>query len=115
MFRAPRTMASLLLATLACQGSSRSATVGSVAHGEVTTDHRVPNELGRIPILEYHLLGDSDTRWHVERNHFRHDLELLYASGYRPVTVSELIDKKLDLPAGTSPVVFTFDDAGPSQ
>ena len=39
----------------------------------------------------------------------------LYASGYRPVTVSEVVDKKIDLPAGLSPVVFTFDDAGPSQ
>jgi hypothetical protein len=118
MVRASRTIAALLLATLACRGTSRNASVSSVAQGDVAkrgADHRVPNELGRIPILEYHLLGDSDTRWHVERNHFRHDLERLYASGYRPVTVSEVIDKKIDLPAGMSPVVFTFDDAGPSQ
>jgi Polysaccharide deacetylase len=118
MVRAPRTIASLLLATLACQGASRNAAITSVAHGEVAkiaADHRVPNELGRIPILEYHLLGDSDTRWHVERGHFRRDLERLYESGYRPVSVSEVIDKKIDLPAGLSPVVFTFDDAGPSQ
>jgi hypothetical protein len=118
MFRAPRILASLLLATFACHGAPRSATVGSVAHGEVGSaipEKRTPNELGRIPILEYHLLGDSDTRWRVERNHFRRDLERLYASGYRPVTVSEVLDKKIDLPAGMSPVVFTFDDAGPSQ
>jgi hypothetical protein len=118
MFRAPRLIASLLLATLACHGASSSATVSSVAHGEVargTGDRRAPNELGRIPILEYHLLGDSDSRWRVDRNHFRRDLERLYASGYRPVSVSELVDRKIDLPAGLSPVVFTFDDAGPSQ
>jgi hypothetical protein len=118
MFRAPRSIALLLLATLACRGASRSASVSSVAHGEIAkgaADHRTPNELGRIPILEYHLLGDSDTRWHVERNHFRRDLERLYASGYRPVSISELVDRKIDLPAGLSPVVFTFDDAGPSQ
>jgi hypothetical protein len=118
MFRAPRTIALLLLATLACRGAARSASVSSVAQGEVAkaaAEHRVPNELGRIPILEYHLLGDSDTRWRVERNHFRRDLERLYASGYRPVTVSEVVDRKIDLPAGLSPVVFTFDDAGPSQ
>lgn len=118
MFRAPRLLASLLLATFACHGAPRSATVSSVAQGEVAKsgpEHRAPNELGRIPILEYHLLGDSDSRWHVERNHFRRDLARLYSSGYRPVSVSELIDRKIDLPAGLSPVVFTFDDAGPSQ
>jgi hypothetical protein len=125
MFRAPRIICSLLLATLACQGAARGVSVSSVAQGEVALtnageqvrgdDHRTPNEMGRIPILEYHLLGDSDSRWHVDRNHFRRDLERLYASGYRPVTVSELIDRKIDLPAGISPVVFTFDDAGPSQ
>jgi len=117
MFRARCITALLLLASLACHGSSRSATVSSAEQGEVgaKTNQVTPNEMGRIPILEYHLLGDSDTRWHVERNHFRRDLERLYASGYRPVTVSEMIDRKIDLPAGKSPVVFTFDDAGPSQ
>ena len=118
MFCATRLIAPLLLASLACQGPSGSATVSFVAQGEVVNamaNSRAPNELGRIPILEYHLLGDSDSRWHVERNHFRRDLERLYASGYRPVTVSEMVDRKIDLPAGLSPVVFTFDDAGPSQ
>jgi len=76
---------------------------------------REPNELGRIPILEYHIIGDHESRWTVERGHFRRQLELLYERGYRPVTVAELIDHKLDLPAGLSPVVLTFDDASPSQ
>jgi peptidoglycan/xylan/chitin deacetylase (PgdA/CDA1 family) len=76
---------------------------------------RIPNELGRIPILEYHLLGDHEGRWSVTPAHFRHDLELLYTSGYRPVTIADLVDHKLDLPAGLSPVVVTFDDAPPSQ
>lgn len=74
-----------------------------------------PNELGRIPILEYHLVGDRESRWSRERANFRRDLELLHARGYRPVTVAELVDKRIDLPAGTSPVVFTFDDASPGQ
>jgi hypothetical protein len=118
MFRAPHLAGSLLLAILACHGATGGLTIPSVAHGEVASrarEPRTPNELGRIPILEYHLLGDSDSRWHVDRNHFRRDLERLYASGYRPVTVAEMIDRKIDLPAGESPVVFTFDDAGPSQ
>ena len=76
---------------------------------------RTPNELGRIPILEYHLVGDKEGRWERSRDGFRRDLEMLYARGYRPLTIGELVDKKLDLPAGLSPVVFTFDDASPGQ
>lgn len=74
-----------------------------------------PNAHGRIPVLEYHLIGDADTRWGRGRDGFRRDLELLYARGYRPITVSQLVDRTIDIPAGTSPVVFTFDDASPSQ
>lgn len=76
---------------------------------------RRPNLDGRVPILEYHLIADSDSRWGRSWRHFRQDLETLYARGYRPVTVSQLVDRKLDIPPGTSPVVFTFDDASPGQ
>ena len=76
---------------------------------------RPANEMGRVPILEYHLIADKDSRWGRSAEHFRHDLELLYARGYRPITVAQLVDKKIDIPAGTSPVVFTFDDASPGQ
>lgn len=85
--------------------------------GPVPASHaqRPANELGRIPILEYHAVGDSEARWQRERGRFRADLELLYARGYRPVGVGELLDRAIDLPAGFSPVVITFDDAAPSQ
>ena len=78
-------------------------------------DTMIPNELGRIPVLEYHLIGDKEARWERERGRFRKDLELLYARGYRPITAAELVDRKINLPRGLSPVVFTFDDASPGQ
>ncbi|MHB1310833.1 MAG: polysaccharide deacetylase family protein [Gemmatimonadaceae bacterium] len=73
------------------------------------------NELGRIPVLEYHKIGDTDSRWGRSRDGLKRDLELLYARGYRPITVAQLVDGKIDIPAGRSPVVFTFDDASPGQ
>ena len=76
---------------------------------------RPANEMGRVPILEYHLIADKDSRWGRSAEHFRHDLELLYTRGYRPITVAQLVEKKIDIPTGTSPVVFTFDDASPGQ
>jgi peptidoglycan/xylan/chitin deacetylase (PgdA/CDA1 family) len=69
----------------------------------------------RIPVLQYHLIGDTDSRWGRSRDGFRRDLQLLYDRGYRPITVAQLIDRKFDIPPGTSPVVFTFDDASPGQ
>ncbi|HVZ76592.1 MAG TPA: polysaccharide deacetylase family protein [Gemmatimonadaceae bacterium] len=74
-----------------------------------------PNRMGRIPILEYHLISDHESRWGRDWRNFRRDLEMLYARGYRPITVAQLVDGKFDIPPGTSPVVFTFDDASPSQ
>jgi peptidoglycan/xylan/chitin deacetylase (PgdA/CDA1 family) len=71
--------------------------------------------MGRIPILEYHLIGANEARWTREHTRFRRDLELLYERGYRPITVADLVDRRIDLPRGLSPVVFTFDDASPSQ
>lgn len=76
---------------------------------------RAPNEYGRIPVVEYHLIGDSNTTYTRDRRRFREDLELLYSRGYRPVSVSDVIDRNLDLPRGLSPVVIVFDDASPSQ
>ncbi|CAN5746674.1 polysaccharide deacetylase family protein [soil metagenome] len=73
-----------------------------------------PNELGRIPVLEYHLIG-AEGRWGRSPENFRADLELLYARGYRPISLRDLAAGDMDLPAGTSPVVFTFDDASPGQ
>lgn len=74
-----------------------------------------PNEHGRIPILEYHLIGAENGRWTVTAKQLREDMELLWQRGYRPITMMEYVDRSFDLPAGTSPVVFTFDDASPGQ
>jgi len=78
-------------------------------------DPRTPNELGRIPVLEYHLLGGEELRWKVDTAHFRRTLQLLYDRGYRPINITDLLDRKIDLPRGLSPVVLVFDDASPSQ
>lgn len=91
--------------------------VHKIADMGLATDapQRPANELGRIPILEYHLIGETEGRWQRTPARFREDLALLYERGYRPVTVADLVAKRLDLPAGLSPVVITFDDASPGQ
>ena len=74
-----------------------------------------PNELGRIMILEYHQLGPEEDRWTRSYANFWHDLELLYTNGFRPIGLNDLIDNRIDVPAGYSPVVLTFDDSSPMQ
>ena len=73
------------------------------------------NELGRIPVLEYHLIGEKNATYERTHQGLRDDLETLYRRGYRPISIAEMIDGKIDLPAGQSPVVLVFDDASPSQ
>ncbi len=75
----------------------------------------LPNELGKVPILEYHLIQSGKSVWARTADGFRKDLELLYASGFRPISLSDLIQGRISIPAGTRPVVFTFDDSSPGQ
>ena len=133
----PALAAALLLATAAC--ASRDAAPGTAVLADTTAtptvtesggitvpavpavgpdagaSTRVPNELGRIPVLEYHLIGDKNGLYERTREGLRHDLEVLHARGYRPVNMTDVLDRKLDLPKGMSPVVLVFDDASPSQ
>lgn len=81
----------------------------------VATSQAPANELGRIPVFEYHLIIDKNGLYERTQDGFRRDLETMYARGYRPISMAEMVDKKIDLPAGQSPVVLVFDDASPSQ
>ncbi len=73
------------------------------------------NELGQIMILEYHKIDSPEGRWTRTPENFRRDLERLWEKGYRLVALNDLLDGRIDLPAGTTPVVLTFDDSSPGQ
>jgi peptidoglycan/xylan/chitin deacetylase (PgdA/CDA1 family) len=76
-----------------------------------------PNLQGRIPVLEYHVIGgDKNSLYTRTVASYRNDLETAYALGYRPITISQMLDKDFHtVPAGMSPVVVVFDDASDSQ
>src|SRR5437870_8575266 len=73
------------------------------------------NELGRLMILEYHKVDYPEERWTRTPENFRRDLETLYTRGYRLISLGDLLDRSIKLPAGTTPVVLTFDDSSPGQ
>ncbi|MEP6780922.1 MAG: polysaccharide deacetylase family protein [Gemmatimonadaceae bacterium] len=91
--------------------SSRSET-GNAATSDTP---RVPNEMGRIPITEWHQVVDADGTYKVSRERFLAELTEFHDRGYVPISLGDYLDKKIDIPAGKSPVLFTFDDASPSQ
>jgi hypothetical protein len=74
-----------------------------------------PNELGRVMILEYHKIDQPEERWTRTPENFRRDLETLYTRGYRLQSLTALLEGRITVPAGTSPVVLTFDDSSPGQ
>jgi peptidoglycan/xylan/chitin deacetylase (PgdA/CDA1 family) len=74
-----------------------------------------PNEIGMIPILEYHKIGEVESRWTRSFDNFRSDLEWLYVNGYRAVSMRDYIDQNFTLAVGFKPVIFTFDDGSNSQ
>jgi peptidoglycan/xylan/chitin deacetylase (PgdA/CDA1 family) len=73
------------------------------------------NELGRIMILEYHQIAEPEGRWARTPANFRRDLGRLREGGYRLMALGDLLGGTIDLPAGTTPVVLTFDDSSPGQ
>src|SRR5437879_8351366 len=74
-----------------------------------------PNERGRVMVLEYHKIDYPEERWTRTPENFRRDLETLYARGYRLIALGDLLDGRIALPAGTTPVILTFDDSSPGQ
>jgi hypothetical protein len=96
--------------------SAGGAVANSTAPGD--TAGRLPaNHMGRIPVLEYHVIGGTQNALYTRTvASFKADLEDVYKRGYRPITIAQMLDKNFaDVPNGMSPVVFVFDDASPEQ
>ena len=79
------------------------------------------NELGRVPIMMYHSIVDTEeneyTGGNVDKNGynrtakaFREDLEFYYQNGYRMIRLDDYIKGIIEVPIGYSPIILTFDD-----
>ena len=58
----------------------------------------------------YHRIGDEEDTWVRTPDNFRADLQRFYDAGYRLVSLTDVYNNNIDIPAGTSPLVLTFDD-----
>lgn len=79
---------------------------------EATIDYEKikPNENGQIMILMYHGIGEEESEWVRTAENFKKDLHTLYEKGYRLISLSDYINNNINVEAGYTPVVLTFDD-----
>ena len=91
-------------------GNSHSVDVQSLLKNGIR-----PNELGMVMILEYHRIAATEGSFTRSIGNFKRDLETLYAKGYRLIKYSDFLSGHINTPAGTTPVIFTFDDSTVSQ
>ena len=74
------------------------------------------DELGAVPVLIYHqIVGPGAGDYDQASAQFRGQLEQLCAHHLRTITAAALAAGQVDLLAGTSPIVLTFDDSTLSQ
>lgn len=79
------------------------------------------NELGNVPIMMYHgihnITDNKYTGGNVDKDGyqrttaaFEKDLEFYYTSGYRMIRLTDYVNGIIDVEAGKSPIILTFDD-----
>lgn len=73
------------------------------------------NELGSIPVLMFHRVVKGGGDYDLSPKDFRRQLQLLVDSGYVPIRAEDFASGHIDVPAGKTPVVLTFDDASREQ
>jgi hypothetical protein len=73
------------------------------------------NELGQVLTIVYNDIGFEENDTTRTPDGLRQDLTLLEKEGFFPITVKDLASGNIDIPAGKSPVVITFDGSSPGQ
>ncbi|HEX7354405.1 MAG TPA: polysaccharide deacetylase family protein [Mycobacteriales bacterium] len=95
-------------------GSSRPVAPPSPAPPPPASVHA--NELGQVPVLMFHdVVADPHGDYDISPDELRAELTSLAEQGYVPVTMADVAAGHIDIPAGTSPVVLTFDDSRRGQ
>ncbi len=77
---------------------------------EIDLESVKPNETGEIMVIMYHSLGKENSAYIRTVESFKSDLERLYAMGFRAISLQDYVTNNINVPAGFTPVVLTFDD-----
>lgn len=105
--------------TTEVEGEGVEETVDDVSISTKLTQEQLdqiqPNELGEVMVVMYHGLGRKNSAYVRTPESFRADLETYYEMGFRPVNLSDYVDGNIDVEAGMTPIVLTFDDGNKSN
>jgi peptidoglycan/xylan/chitin deacetylase (PgdA/CDA1 family) len=77
-----------------------------------------PNELGVVPILEYHMITTNpaeEAQFVRTADDMRADLQWLYEHNFHVVPLQDVVSNSIAVPAGKHPVALTFDDGTSTQ
>lgn len=116
---------STALVVTGCSSSSSGGTeaahaarpAASVSRAAAVTPASVKaDELGQVPVLMYHqLTAKPASVYDRTPADFQAELNRLAKENYVPVTAADFSTGNIDIPAGSHPVVLTFDDSTNSQ
>ncbi|BEP28059.1 polysaccharide deacetylase family protein [Helicovermis profundi] len=73
------------------------------------------NELGEIMVIMYHGLSKKNATYSRTAESFKKDLQELYDSGFRLLSLKDFVNGNITTKAGYTPVVLTFDDGNRSN
>lgn len=73
------------------------------------------NELGEVLVLLYHDIAAEGGEATRTPQDLAEDIEFLKSEGFYPTNLRDLASGNIDIPAGMSPVVLTFDDSTSGQ
>ena len=80
---------------------------------EVIKEYK-PNELGDIPVIMYHaILENPPSVYQRSVEGFKEDLTYMYEHNYVTISNSDYINFNINVPAGKTPILITFDDGEP--
>ncbi|MCS6983621.1 MAG: polysaccharide deacetylase family protein [Leptospiraceae bacterium] len=86
-----------------------------VLQSTLATETLPPNELGKIPIITYHVFGAKESEFVRPPEVFYRDLLNFRKYGFWPLSLEEFITGEIKTPKGKIPVMLTFDDSSISQ
>ncbi len=104
----------IVIAAATCSGPTANPYSNGKALGVADLQRLKVNEAGSVMVLEYHKIGEEG-RWSRSPDAFRNELKVLYDEGYRAISLTDWVTNNVKAPAGTTPVILTFDDADVSQ